>query len=1211
MAIVSIVTFRRRASRRMVRDLPSDLAEMEWDEPLQVMVQVREMVARDQARDRGKIAPDQKAHWGVPSGPPSSRLRSADGLESFHFARNQTTGRTAGGFDAYSTKQKARDAEAGVQHGEELSDDLGRDQRAAAAFDGYVRDHGGETADGPYFITNLDPRPDKRSEQWDLIEEHERSKRTTPEGGAPRINLRYELAPELLLAAARRNDCPAALRDTILAERERVAAGRALPKRQQRDGTPWIDPDAERAIHWLEAQPGWEEWRDQKRKPAKLSRGRGTPTVWAGELELPHILGPDERRAVLHGLAEFVQDAAAADIEQQRARDREAGDPAADTRIWIVPTTIGEHVPGRLNHRLNFHAHPQFGRRIVAVESDGKLRFGDQKLQAMANMGWDKTLRCEAARLINLQLEVVGADYRLSPGTYAKMLIDAAPMSVKVHKATALENAGVVVDSAISNHVEGWRRQFAKAEEQQASAMLQLESRDGGYAGRIGVRSGEEPHELEERRAAARQFAEGALALMREAAELDVFIAMATSRVERVRTFADAYADETARKAGHETYDASRWRARRQEATRELVRLDAELADERLQRRLRQHEAARLQEQANTLYQLLDEQLEAERPANHVSIASAASVLSPHKAAELIRASPLLLRREGDQYEVRPEDDPESKLTGVDFKGPTIARRLSSIHAAQQKELSQIAAYGRKHGVARLRKLADAGEGDEWLARTARKWRGTPWMARFEDERRRINLAAGHRAWFADQHERDSKSPIQSDGPPGSLPDKAPDVPGGASSLTSEALARHGIVFAPAAADDRSDVASQPAMPVITIERLVPSAVVPSVPSVQPKLAAPAWTDQELRLKRSVSWQKEVAANHAEHNVETALASWARDGTDPSPLSARLLARVLAGFDPDRATATVHAARERDAADAADIRVLRRDERFAEWTARARGQDPALSATVARITAPQFKPDQFGRVPLEGDRLNFAFRLRPGDERPHMLSPREWALQTIKRLREADQLDDLVLSRRDRADDVVGLASSSLMAASRYNWIGMLYPDVQAELDAAARVKQERENAVVAKLWSGEATLRTELNERPFDRSISTEVRLSGLSQEETRLASTRALDRGFYVLCRAAELREGAEPGPLRHADATVRALLRAREEGASRSIVELLRARVEAKKATMNNDEVAVLTALMKQRTKIVASLPIDGKAKGRRRRPAPDQGRRSPER
>ena len=132
---------------------------------------------------------------------------------------------------------------------------MAAEERPAATFDRYTQDHGHD--DRQVLVTTLDPDPVKRARQWDAVEAHEFGRRKNKSAGPPRLNIRYEIAPAFLAGAALRADCPEGLRHILNAEQRRVDGGKALGKKRQSVGVPWIDPEAPAALKWLAALPGW------------------------------------------------------------------------------------------------------------------------------------------------------------------------------------------------------------------------------------------------------------------------------------------------------------------------------------------------------------------------------------------------------------------------------------------------------------------------------------------------------------------------------------------------------------------------------------------------------------------------------------------------------------------------------------------------------------------------------------------------------------------------------------------------------------------------------------------------------------------------------------------------------------------------------------------------------------------------------------------
>jgi hypothetical protein len=819
MALVSTLQFRRRASRRMIRDLPGDLEELELDDPVMLLTgRVREVIEREQQFERGKAPYDRCTRFGVPSSPSSSRLRSEAGLESFHLAINKTRARTAAAFDRYATRDAALVADVGERSVEELgsSNAMPAPELQARAFDDYAMGHGGGADQPPLSLTNLNPRSAVRREQWDQVEAHERGQRRNPGGGPPRINLRYEQAPDLLIEAALRNECPSGLRDTILAERDRVEEARELPKRLQRDGVPWISSDAPRVMAWLETLPGWAAPAQGQQPVARLSMGRGTPTVIAGELELPRGLDDAAHRNIMAGLNSFIQ-------QQAHASQ---GDKAFGRlgKGAIVPFMAVRHQPDALNNPLNIHLHFQHGTRLAVADLSGQLAFAAHKVEAIASKGWIKRLRCEAARLMNLELDRTGADYRLSPDTYAAMGIEAATQT-KLHGGRViLERAGVPTGAGLANDAEGWRRQFEHVRRDHDAASLELDRRHARMADRIKAADDKTAKRLESERLAARAEEARALHLRLEAAEIAILMDMARSRPEQTARYTSGYADKAMRPDGRNSYAAMRWCQRGADAEAYLAALEGELGMEHDAISEREREASLAEERARGRWQEIEiaivrQTASADRP----PIVAIPQRPTPAAAVTLVATAALYLTKTDHGFVIHAADDPTGLVQGVDLAGQT--GRLRGLHAAQQKELTQLRAYVRRHGQASLQDEA-LGTASPWMQGSARRWRDTRVFTRMMMAD--LALAGAHAALGS---QLDDAEPLHA------LPDALPMMPGRAGPAL---LARNGVVFAP----ERKGVTGPPG----TVKDETPAS------SIQPQRVAASLEPAGLRRgSRSVT----------------------------------------------------------------------------------------------------------------------------------------------------------------------------------------------------------------------------------------------------------------------------------------------------------------------------------------------------------------------
>jgi hypothetical protein len=641
--------------------------------------------------------------------PDISRLTSAAGERSFHLARNITSERSAAAFDDYATG-KIGDANA--------EPEIAAEERPAATFDRYTQDHGHD--DRQILITTLDPDPVKRARQWDAVDAHEFGRRQNKSAGPPRLNIKYERAPAFLAGAARRNDCPEGLRDILNAEQRRVDGRNELSKKRQLVGVPWIDPEAPAALTWLAALPGW----PNADPPVKLSEGRGSYAVIAGEAELPADLDGAAHERILVGANAWVQSLANLD----------SGD--ADAKR-VVPTLFMRHEPDALNNSANWHFHFQVGKRAATIDADGKLTFDPCVVPRIAT-SFMKPFRCEIARLVNIELEAICADYRLSPETYAKMGLDAQTMRKVGGKATVLERAGDTPDVSLDNAAIGWARvlaqQVAKRDADLADADTAFELREARVRE---VRTSDDRDRLERLSLDLRDREHAAIRLRAEAAEIETLCAMARSHPRIVARFAPSYAAK-ARKDGHDTYLSHAWTRRGSEAEAYLDELERELVVEKAAIADRGDQAMLLERSAADLRERLERDLgRAVRNAEPVRVAdamlssevSSATMLDPNAVMKRIAETPLLLSEVDGRLVVLPADDPQDLIHGVDLNAAPYRKRLPAIRDTQQKELAQVGALLAKRGPAGLddHNLVDK---SAWLQAAVKRWRDSPEIER-------------------------------------------------------------------------------------------------------------------------------------------------------------------------------------------------------------------------------------------------------------------------------------------------------------------------------------------------------------------------------------------------------------------------------------------------------------------------------------------------
>ncbi|QDZ06896.1 hypothetical protein FPZ24_04890 [Sphingomonas panacisoli] len=1095
MAVVSTLRMiRRRASRRMIADLPLDLQDMELDDPLTLLVgRVKIPLEKWQASEKGKPPAARRPWFGIPASPHSSRLRSSDGLESLHFAINPTRERSAGGFDRYSTdKEEAKAISLG---------DLG----PAASFDVYALGHGTDQQLEPSLsmVTTLDLDPDVRQRQWDEIEQFERSLRRNVLPGPPRINLRYERHAHLLLDAAGRPDCPSGLRSVILAERDRVARGEELPARLIQNGVPWISDDAPRGMNWLKNLPSWQQINDKSSPCAKLSPGRGVVTVIAGELELPSCFDAQGCSAVLNGFNEHVQGLLPTPV------------PEDPDRTVVIPFLGVKHRPGQLNDDRNTHLHFQIATRGLRISEGGELIFDEHKVPELTANGAIYKLRTAAAHLINVELERLGADYRLSPKTYAELGIEAATQ-VKLHgKQTVLERAGVPTGPGIDNVAEGWRREFAKAQAEHDAAIGLLDTRDTDARDRIARLRDVAAREQQEReRALAYDEALRALTLQAEAAEIRIHIAMARSRPELTVKFARGYADK-ARRDGRDTWDSEIWGARDAAALDHLATLDADLAIERRAIEDREAEATRLQARADGRYKQIerDEQL---------IVRPASTAVHPARAVTLIADRGLYLSRLRDGLGVRPEHDPDGLVRGVDLSGQ--AKRLEGIRASQERELTQLRARVRKHG---LDSLTDDALHDstEWLRAAARRWRSTAILKQMVAADR--GMARPHAQLVQDDIEWLPFDPVR--GAPRTLGD-----------LTREERANLPIEFAP-----------EPIAP--------PQPAAAKKEPVEQRSAEPRsiFTEEERRVLRQRMKDQARERTRIDAAIQHAIEKRAGDGRSLTPHGARLLARLRDGFDPTRVDRHIGiTGRTLDQRDAEEIVLLLRNPVFAERAESVRNGDAAVLRLIDETLRDHPVIDKLGRVTVVNGKLVFD---NPAIVGASLHAPADLARQALDRL--GDQMP-----RISRHKGVFGIHDREMIEHCGDNYIGLLDLQIQCRLKAIWRVQREEERALLRRVGRGEVKAVARLAPGSDQSVARDEVR--GATDVEHRVADRHWADPSWYVACRLASVAP-RNILPPRHADPVLNATLRAVDDRARPGVLDQLILRLRAIRPAPTLDE------------------------------------------
>ncbi len=1097
--MASLLDLRKRFCGRVLGDVPADLAALLCEDPIDLLrhhvPRLVDGIARHTEKRRPAYA--HAARFSIPGSPASSRLRSPEGFIPFHFAKNVVEGRTAQEFDAYA-RGKGRDAApVTVEQDENLETVTSID---GTARDAYMRGHGGPDGTTSAGWTNLQSPTD-----WNVVEAFERDRRRNPDGNPPGISIFYDRAPELFDDVERQPECPAGLSKLIRKEQARVAAGRPSPPRKERDGVRYVDDRAFDIYAWLKTRPSWPAGADKATRPVRVSEGRAAQTHVAGEGEYHAGLDQSARDRVLAGVIVLVR--------RQRNSVSEADDG------WFVPMTVCSHVPDGLNDPLNDHFHWLIGTRRARYDADGKLEFEPAKVNAITRNDWIDVMRHEVARLTNIELAAIGAKDRYHPGTLPEMGIDATAQQKMHGNRWVLERAGVSTTRGLSNDTEGWRRAFAVAAASHSDALAAIDRE--GPAG--------DPRQSE-----VRAVRTEAADLRHEAAQIGILIDMSRSRSARTARFAPEYAAKA--KAGAA---ADGWLARGAAAERHLRALDSQLGFERDEASDRLKRAESLEAQAVALLAPASPAQSHRSPAHVPSIDDVppSATVSPtpvrdlHRMVDIIAHAPLLVHETDGRFLIAPQDDPDGLAIGIDLS--PVQSRLAAIRRSQQRELAQVQAFVRRHGADALRDdTAETHSG--WFRKAVRQWRDTPVMQRFIAERdtglrrertRDVQRRDVHRRYRKDVHDLDQlrwmdEVPF--------LADLIGDQP--RATEVAPSVAQEEVITVDAAKGESGEIAGTIPMP-------------SSLSSEPPKIL---WSELEERHRAYVAWQSELDRRRTNGALERAFLDRIGENRALTPYAARLLGRVADGFMaagiPEMSDACVVSLDHRDAA---EIIVLSHDRGFRALVEAAGQQDPATLRAIAAARPASTGPDLLGRVPLDRGRLRFA--PAPSGSAGELRTPLEWAERTVA----------VVIERQmplTRQEGLVGIHDRDVLRLSHYNYLGLLHPAVQHRLEAERRMQIEVERGILHRVSTGTLRIETQIERDRTSNAVMTQVRLIGGTPEANDFVDRRQTDPDFYFRCREAASAISHAAEPLRHAHAVVRAWLAARDDGAARSVIDVL---------------------------------------------------------
>lgn len=199
-----------------------------------------------------------------------------------------------------------------------------------------------------------------------------------------------------------------------------------------------------------------------------------------------------------------------------------------------------------------------------------------------------------------------------------------------------------------------------------------------------------------------------------------------------------------------------------------------------------------------------------------------------------------------------------------------------------------------------------------------------------------------------------------------------------------------------------------------------------------------------------------------------------------------------------------------------------------------------------------------GRVKLAtGGRLDFSYRSQEGhDANAH--PPLEWLERSLR------TLDFTKVRLTRRKNGLVGTIDEDLLEATRYNFVGLLYPQTQIRLEVEWRLQRERDVALLAKVHAGKIKLKLGL--AGSSHASAKPENVTGASDRERVHLTAMCRDPDSYRALRDVLLSDAAEP-PLERS-ITVAAIRRARNESADTAVEVMLRQWLYAEDPAMAAD-------------------------------------------
>lgn len=403
--------------------------------------------------------------------------------------------------------------------------------------------------------------------------------------------------------------------------------------------------------------------------------------------------------------------------------------------------------------------------------------------------------------------------------------------------------------------------------------------------------------------------------------------------------------------------------------------------------------------------------------------------------------------------------------------------------------------------------------------------------------------------------------------------------------LSAKDLKRMPIEFAPEQPRFEPTVADAETNVTLAVDARHETGVASAAPPAPVSTKPEPDLDRKYRLARERKREREIR----EIKKEISEAIRARVGDvhmPPRHIAALVLrerARVGAGRSPH--------AKATDERDAADLAVLMRAPAFGQLMRDTKEEDPQHIAHLQRIL--EGPGDPLGRVPAVRGRLDFS-HVSPHGYDPGAKPPLEWINESLAKI-------DFKRLRLTMHDRLVGVLDNDLLEATNHNYVGLLYPQIQAQLEVEWRLQCERDLAAQFRIQSGAIEITTKIDPEAEFASILVQ---RGATAEERAHIEIMGCDPNALLKSRAIERGELQVEAP-RHPSTLVAAYLRAREDNADQAVLTSMvqRLRLEKPETTAMHpeDRAIVATAMAPSTADQKREQPAFRRARGPNLRPS----------